>query len=266
MSTSRSPACRAVQEARRSETRRNETAGESGRARPRTLSLVLLPILPRLRARQYVFCGASPSCTGHSNGSRSQKTPGASKKWYFALATRATSSRSFEYTASGVRDSGGASGLAERSGSEDGQACVRSRSTGFGAGGGGRTEAGLEGGAGERAEIASATWLAVNGWAAEVDSAAADAAGASGQVPATVAIRSPDASVSTPALAAGWGALLSRQQGTVANLDLTRDSTHGGHSGSGRLPRLCRPCPAPWAATARARRWRIPARAVCTPR
>lgn len=93
--------------------------------------------------------------------------------------------------------------MAERSESEEGHRWVRRRSTGFGGGGGGSTEEGFEGGAGERAAIKSETWLAVNGSPGDGVASAASAAGAaSGAVPARVAIRSPDARLSTPALAA----------------------------------------------------------------
>lgn len=71
----------------------------------RTLSLVLLPISARLKALQKLLSPAAPapSALGHSNGSRSQKVAGASTKWYFARAARATSSSWAAKTSSGLR-------------------------------------------------------------------------------------------------------------------------------------------------------------------
>lgn len=84
--------------------------------------------------------------------------------------------------------------MAERSGSEEGQRWVRRRSTGFGAAGGGNDEfAGCAGGESEaiRSEISAS----VKGVPVSADW------GASGAVPARVAIRSPDARLRTPDLA-----------------------------------------------------------------
>lgn len=126
--------------------------------------------------------------------------------------------RSSSSGAKEVDGSLGVRGLEERRGREEGQRCVRRRSMGFG-GGGGREEFGAEAG-GVRDEVREESSAEVMGEPESED----------GEVPERVAMRRPEARVSTPALAVLYKSVTSvTVLSSETQLDrVKRGCTHGG--------------------------------------